>query len=122
MNNSTVARTLLSTFRDGSDILALLLDGGKSVVAGRIAGAFRNIDRSKITDDILEGMRAADYNVREMDPFTYKSPIVFTQREISPSVNRLRLMWDEMRSEIIKTFPLGQYKTLNSVERNKYSL
>lgn len=101
----TDARTLLSTFRDGSEILALLLDGGKSVVAGRIAGAFRNIDRPKIADDILEGMRSADYNVRELDPFTYKSPIVFAQREISPYVNRLRLMWDEMRNEIIKIFP-----------------
>ncbi|MFH7014654.1 Fic family protein [Flavobacterium sp. FlaQc-47] len=103
----TDARTLLSTFRDGSEILALLLDGGKSVVAGRIAGAFRNIDRPKIADDILQGMRAADYNVRELDPFTYKSPIVFAQREISPYVNRLRLMWDEMRSEIIKIFPVA---------------
>ncbi|CAM3475847.1 Fic family protein [Flavobacterium chungbukense] len=103
--NPTDARTLLSTFRDGTEILALLLDGGKSVVAGRIAGAFRNIDRPKIANDILNGMKAADYNVRELDPFTHKSPIIFSQRQISPHVNRMELMWNEMREEIIKVFP-----------------
>ncbi|WP_430612942.1 Fic family protein [Flavobacterium sp. JP2137] len=101
----TDARTLLSTFRDGSEILALLLDGGKSVVAGRIVGAFRNINRPKIADDILEGLLTAGYNVRELDPFIHKSFLTFGQREKSPYVNRLRLMWHEMRSEVIKIFP-----------------
>jgi hypothetical protein len=101
----TDARTILSIFRDASEILASLLDGGKSVVAGRMAGAFRNIDRPRIADDILEGMRAADYSVREIDPFTYKSPVVLSTREISPYVNRLRLLWQDMRNPIIDVFP-----------------
>lgn len=101
----TDARTILSTFRDASEILAPLLDGGKSVVAGRMAGAFRNIERPRIADDILEGMRAADYAVREVDPFTYKSPIVLSTREVSPYVNRLRLLWEDMRDPIIAVFP-----------------
>jgi len=101
----TDARTVLSTFRDASEVLTHLLDGGKSVVAGRLAGAFRNIDRPKIADAILEGMRAAEYSVRELDPFTYKSPVVFAPREVSPYVNRLRIMWEDMRAPIIAIFP-----------------
>ena len=103
--NPTDARTALSTFRDASEILAHLLDGGHSVIAGRLAGAFRNIDRQRIADDILEGMRAAGYTVRELDPFTYKSPVVFHPRAVSPYVNRMRLMWEEMREPIIAVFP-----------------
>lgn len=103
--NPTDARTALSTFRDASEILAHLLDGGHSVIAGRLAGAFRNIDRERIADDILEGMRAAGYAVRELDPFTYKSPVVFHPRAVSPYVNRMRLMWEEMREPIMAVFP-----------------
>lgn len=103
--NPTDARTALSTFRDASEILSHLLEGGHSVVAGRLAGAFRNIDRSRIADDILDGMRAAGYTVREIDPFTHKSPVVFHPRAVSPYVNRLRLMWEEMREPIIAVFP-----------------
>ena len=103
--NPTDARTALSTFRDASEILAHLLDGGHSVIAGRLAGAFRNIERERIADDILEGMRAAGYTVRELDPFTYKSPVIFHPRAVSPYVNRMRLMWEEMREPIIAVFP-----------------
>lgn len=38
--NPTDARTALSLIRDASDVLALLLEGGQSTVAGRLAGAF----------------------------------------------------------------------------------
>src|SRR5690606_16051115 len=34
-NNPTEARTVLATFRDGSELLQVLLDGGHSVIAGR---------------------------------------------------------------------------------------
>jgi hypothetical protein len=38
--NPTDVRSALATIRDASDILTLLLDGGKSKVAGWLAGAF----------------------------------------------------------------------------------
>ena len=40
---------------------------GHSVIAGRLAGAFRNMGRERITDDILKAMRAAGYNSYEQD-------------------------------------------------------
>ena len=39
--------------------LALLLEGGHSTVAGRLAGAFRNAGRARIADEIVKTMGAA---------------------------------------------------------------
>lgn len=104
-NNPTETRTALATFRDASEILQILLEGGHSVVAGRIAGAFRNIGRERIAHDILSGMRSAGYQVSENDPFQDPSPFSIPPRQISPFVNRMRLMWHSMREPIIKIFP-----------------
>lgn len=101
----TNARAALAMFRDASEILPRLLAGGHSTIAGRLAGAFRNIGRTRIADDILETMRTAGYNVWEKDPFEVKSPIKIRNREISPYVNRIRLMWESMREHVIQNFP-----------------
>jgi hypothetical protein len=63
-HNSTDARAALAAIRDASEILDRLLEGGHSTIAGRLAGAFRNIGRDRIADDILSAMRAAGYDVR----------------------------------------------------------
>jgi hypothetical protein len=47
----TDARTALATQRDGSALLERLIEGGHSVIAGRLAGAFRNIGRDRIAED-----------------------------------------------------------------------
>lgn len=104
-NNPTDARTALATFQDASEILQILLEGGHSVIAGRMAGAFRNIGRNKIADDILLGMRSASYQVTENDPFQAPSPFSIPPRQISPYVNRLQLMWQSMREPVIEVFP-----------------
>jgi len=104
-NNPTEARTALATFREGSELLRFLLEGGHSVVAGRLIGAFCNIGRKRIGDDILSGMRSAGYQVIEKDPFQEPSPLSIHPRQISPYVNRLQLMWQSMREPIIEVFP-----------------
>ena len=101
----TDARTALAIIRDASEVLALLLEGGHSSVAGRLAGAFRNVGRPRIADDILAGMRAAEFTVQESDPFEAPSPFALPRRERSPYVNRIRLMWQAMREPAIKAFP-----------------
>ena len=100
----TDARTALAMIRDSSEVLGLLLDGGHSTIAGRLAGAFRNIGQEKIANEIVKTMQAAGYDIRETDPFENKTPIKIT-RGISPYVNRIRLMWHEMREVVIKHFP-----------------
>jgi hypothetical protein len=69
-----------------------------------LAGAFRNIGKDKIADDILDTMREAGYDVREADPFKQKLAIRFS-RYRSPFVIRIRLMWQQMREQVIKLFP-----------------
>lgn len=101
----TDARAALAMVRDASDVLDRLLHGGHSTIAGRLAGAFRNIGRARIADDIMKTMRAADYVVREEDPFEQAGPAVLGARAVSPYVNRLHLLWQNMRGPVIERFP-----------------
>ncbi|WP_121811232.1 Fic family protein [Mucilaginibacter kameinonensis] len=103
--NPIDARTAVSMIRDASELLPVLLDKGHTSIAGRLAGAFRNIGRERIADNILGAMRSADYDVRESDPFEEKIAINLSARERSPYVNRLRLMWQLMRPTVIRNFP-----------------
>jgi hypothetical protein len=103
--NAIDARAALSMIRDASDVLGQLLEGGHTVIAGRLAGAFRNIGRDRIADDILKTMRAAGYNSYEQDPFAQPTPILLTGREASPAVSRIRLMWQSMREPILQIYP-----------------
>ena len=102
---STDLRTAMAMVKDASDVLALLLAGGHSTIAGRLAGAFRNAGRDRIADEIVKTMDAAGYSVRESDPFENKPPIILTVRKASPYVNRIRLMWEEMRQPVLDAFP-----------------
>ena len=103
--NPTDMRAALSIVRDASEVLDRLLEGGHSTIAGRLAGAFRNIGRNRIADDIVNTMRAAGYKIRENDPFETQIPMILSSREQSPYVNRIRLMWQEMREQVIERFP-----------------
>ena len=104
-SNPTDLRTALSLIKDASQVLGILLDGGHSLKAGRIVGAFRNIGQNKIANDILKTMKSSGYDVREIDPFEEKTPIDLSTRAHSPYVNRIRLLWNEMRNTIIRVFP-----------------
>ncbi|MEW8538059.1 MAG: Fic family protein [Candidatus Thiodiazotropha endolucinida] len=114
--NPTDMRAALSMVRDASEVLDRLLEGGHSTIAGRLAGAFRNIGRERIADDITNTMRTAGYDVRENDPFETQIPVILPAREQSPYVNRIRLMWQEMREKIIERFPKapGQPKDIKA--------
>ena len=78
--------------KDESEIYGILADEGASTRAGRLVGAFRNIGRDKIANNILAYMKRLGYDVREEDPFEdkvdYISPV-----PVSPYVARLTLMW-----------------------------
>lgn len=101
----TDARAALTLIRDASQVLTILLEGGHSTIAGRLAGAFRNIGRDRIADEIMETMRAAGYDVRESDPFDTRLDVKLDFRERSPYGNRIRLMWQQMREVVLAHFP-----------------
>jgi len=99
------ARTALSLIRDASEILPILLDGGHTVIAGRVAGAFQNIGKNRIAEDIISSMRAADYEAVATDPFQETSPVLFNSRTRSPYESRIKLMWEKMKPEVLEAFP-----------------
>lgn len=103
--NPVAMRSALAMVTDASDVLSRLLAGGHSTIAGRLAGAFRNIGRERTADDIIGAMQAAGYTVNESDPFEDQSRFVFSLRETSPYVNRMRMNWARMREDVLKIFP-----------------
>lgn len=105
--NPTEIRTALAMVGDASELLERLLNGGHSTIAGRLAGAFRNMGRADLAEHIIGTMDAAGFTVRESDPFETASPIIFSQREPSPYVSRLRILWSQMRAEVLEDFPIA---------------
>ena len=69
--HATDVRAVLLMIRDASGLLARLLAGGHTSIAGRLAGAFRNIGRDRIANDIVKTMTAAGYGFGKMT----RSPI-----------------------------------------------
>lgn len=50
-------------------------------------------------------MKSAGYDIRESDPFNDKLPSLIGSREVSPYVNRIKFMWQQMRQTVINNFP-----------------
>lgn len=113
-------RAALAMVQDASDVLGRLLAGGHSKIAGRLAGAYRNIGRDQITDNIVGTMRAAGYTVNETDPFDDKPLITFGARETSPYVNRLRMSWARMCEDVLQHFPVAPGLTTNPASYLKH--
>ena len=99
------ARTALALVRDASELLPRLLAGGHGTVAGRLAAAFRDVGRDRVANDIVETMRAAEFAVRESNPFATPPPAWPVHGGASPLVRRLRLTWDAMRGRVLDHFP-----------------
>ena len=89
---------------DTADVLPLLLNGGRTVVAGRIAGALRHIGRHQAADEIVATMRSAGFNVRENAPFD-APPLVSALARQPPWVTRLRARWQSMREVAMEQLP-----------------
>jgi hypothetical protein len=115
-SNPTDARTCLSMIKEASGLLNKLLDGGKSIIAGRLAGAFRNIGNDKIADEIMIAMKSAGYDAREDDPFKEKLILALDNKAISPYANRITLMWQQYRQTVIDYFPKARELPVNIQE------
>jgi hypothetical protein len=57
--NPIETQVVLASLRDASELLRRLLDGGHTVVAGRIAGALRQVGLAEFADEIVMTMKAA---------------------------------------------------------------
>ena len=99
------AQIILHQLSDASELNRELLEGGRSIVAGRLAGALRASGRGELAEDILATMRAAGYVVNETNPFNIAPPRLIYSRAQSPYVLRMRLMWQSMREMVLEYFP-----------------
>jgi fido (protein-threonine AMPylation protein) len=99
------SQVVLTSLTDTSDVLRRLLDGGHTAVAGRLAGAFRRIGRADAADEIVATMKAAEYQVREADPFAHRQTFGTIRPTQAPIVARIEALWKTMRGEVLKTFP-----------------
>jgi fido (protein-threonine AMPylation protein) len=86
-------------------LLRILLDGGHSQIAGRLAGAYKYMGYNKIAAEILETMKTAGYDVRETNPFQNKPVVKLDVHLKSPYGNRIKLLWHKMRNVVIQTLP-----------------
>jgi hypothetical protein len=120
--NQIDARTALGIVNDSSEVLHLLLEGGHSTIAGRLVGAFQNIGRDRIADEIKKTMNSAGYEIRVNDPFESKFDSEILIKKKSPAISRIYLMWDSMRETVMDHFPTppgmpeNQEKYLKEVE------
>lgn len=101
----TEAQIVLSGLKSVRPLLAKLLDSGHVSAAGRIAGALRRMEREREADTILKKMRAADYDVRERDPFADVAQVTALQIGASPLATRIDAAWNTHRKAIIEIFP-----------------
>ncbi len=99
------SQVALASLTDASEVLRRLLDGGHSVIAGRLAGALRRIGRSDLADEISTTMRTASYTVRETDPFAPQQTFAAIRPTTVPIIGRLQTIWKTMREPVIATFP-----------------
>lgn len=95
----------LAAIKDPSEILARLLGGGHSAVAGRVAGAFRRVGREDFADEIVKTMKGAGYDVRENDPFAREHVFSPLARGTAPIVGRIQALWASLRDGALESFP-----------------
>jgi fido (protein-threonine AMPylation protein) len=105
IGNPVETQVVLASLRDASELLRRLLDGGHSIVAGRLAGALRRIGRAGAADDIVSTMKAAGYDVRESDPFAGRAAVAPPPAAVAPIVGRMQTIWGSMRGKVLDIFP-----------------
>lgn len=103
--NPIEAQVSLAGIKDASEVLGRLLDGGHSVVAGRLATAFRRIGRKEIGGEIIKTMKGAGYNIREADPFTAGQSFGKLATGEAPIAGRIRALWKSHRDSVMREFP-----------------
>jgi len=99
------AQVALASVQDASELLVPLLEEDRTVVAGRLVGAFRRIGREAMADEIADTMSRAGHRIREDDPFEPDLHLPEIRTRMPAIVGRLRGMWEAMRGEIIGRFP-----------------
>jgi hypothetical protein len=81
-------------------LLEQLLKGGRVAAAGRLAGAYRELNRAGAADEILSAMAAAGFIVKEVNPFDEPVPDIKVMRPQSPYAARIDMLWASLSERI----------------------
>ena len=106
-NNKNEIVALIGSVRSAA-ILRVLLAGGHTIAAGRIAGAYRLLGNDRAADEIKSTMQQAGHDTRE-DAAPFKGPVPMQlagARPVSPIATRVRLMWAQMRDQVLQNFDI----------------
>ena len=103
LTNPEDAAIGLQLIQDAGALLAILLEAGRSHIAGRLAGAFRHVGMEEVSQRILSSLREIGYDVRETNPFMRPVQTFGDMRPRSPHAARLRSLWGVFREQIIST-------------------
>jgi hypothetical protein len=98
-------QVIASAVQEPSQLLARLLEGGHSTIAGRLAGLFRRLGRTEIADEIVRTMKAADHVVREVDPLEPGRAIYVPRPATPPVIGRLQALWAAAREAVLAELP-----------------
>ena len=105
-NDPTDVELALRMIKDVSSLLRILLDGGNTTIAGRLAGAYRFLGEEEMASRIVKGMEAAGYKIRPANPFEKDAPALSGGvRIVSPYVSRIEVLWKSMRDDVAAVFP-----------------
>src|SRR5215831_14644341 len=99
------AQVVMASLADTSDLLRLLLNGGRSSKAGYLAKAFRQTGRPDLAEEILGTMKGAGYDVRESSPFEAGQIFHRPGSPAAPIVSRVKMLWESMRGKVLASFP-----------------
>lgn len=104
-SHPVASQVVAQTVREPSQVLARLLEGGHATIAGRLAGLFRRLGQAEIADEIVATMKAADHDVRVVDPFDEDVVVAPPMRTAAPIVARLQTLWASTREAVVAEFP-----------------
>ncbi|MEF2229598.1 MAG: Fic family protein [Pseudodesulfovibrio sp.] len=102
---STAAEVILGSIENASVVLPPLLEEGRTIVAGRLAGAFRHMGRKEIAYEICEAMKDAGHSVHEDNPFEDKALARTWTKPESPVIGRMNTLWDKARTVVLEECP-----------------
>ena len=115
-NEAMSARICLSMIDNPTGLLKILTANGATVRAGRIIGALRSVGKNEIANEILTTMKDFGYTISEENPFSTGTDLE-PSRIKSPYVARMRMMWENMREQVISNFPVAPHE---NVDINSY--
>ncbi len=100
-NHPTNVQTALSQV-NFQVLLECLLERGASSAAGRLAGAYREMEEHRKAEEIEDGMQSAGHKIQIGNPFSKQkfSPSI-NEKTSNAVIDRFLVMWDKM-SPVVK--------------------